>query len=901
MNKNIEFFYTKGFDLHPLLPNTKIPSRKNWNNLKKLNNDEVFSLFKDNIPPEHQRNLGFRPGRRSRAVIGGVDYCIVVLDFDIKPIDKHLNGLDRSKFFEEWPGEIEKYKERVAFFEKWTKNLNLNLNTLTGSGGFHSYLFIRADLYEELGLKANQSIYKNNELGIEIELLADGKNCVLPPSIVLLNNHSRKYKLINDSFNFVDDPAHAIINLIMSLLTPQEQLKKLKGEVYQKSEDKVNVTKDNIRKNKKSDFLMSEILEAGKIETARSGNQIVCRCPICKPGERLEKGNHEAVVNAETLHCFACNHTYSRTELIELLNLYDALNIKKWEERPSLKPTELKPQQERSKQLPAPIPVKLQEETEKDIPIKPGKTFYYKDLDGKLLYRRVRMEYSDGSGKAGVPYFTPDGKPGKPEGQPPVFYGLETLQDPKDIDSIALAEGAECVRAVRNALVDTPMPQNTAVLGFDKFRNEWNAIGAEVRAVFAGKNIIVFEDNDDSGRRNTKEAIEALMTDSGIKIKSLTVVSFHDKGDKGFDIANWLSEGGSVASAIGQYGKEIDLTKVQTQTDTANTAPKEQLDTDDIKFITAADLVTLPITISDEKTFGFVIQYPSIVALLGHTSTGKTEFMLEIGDLHQAVDEDHVTILAEYEGNDQEIAWRLRKKGMNGKSFIVEFAPSIDRIKKLVRYFKGKKVLVIVDYLQEFGWDIALQEQEKHPNANANTNIRAYVNRIAIECNRIKNEMKNVCFVFISSISNDSLKTNGGTQVKNPEAILLGAKESGDVQFKMDYAYALLFANNQERNSGANGQWYMGRTDENRQIRRYMRLTNCKPKRIMRPATDRIYSYNAESFRYDLIGQIDDDDTRYVMVGDNKDNEKEVSHDTDTEEEYEETDLQTRAPYFRNR
>ncbi|MHB1661381.1 MAG: bifunctional DNA primase/polymerase [bacterium] len=210
----IEFFYNAGFDLHPLLPNSKVPSRKDWNNLKKLSKDEILSLYKDNIPSEHGYNLGFRPGKWSLAVVDGVEYCITVIDIDIKANDKHPAGLDRSKLFKKEPAEYEKYQKRAAFASDWLEKLNFNVNVITGSGGFHSYLLIHTDIYDTLALKANQTIYKNDELGIEIELLADGKNVVLPPSKVELNSYIREYKLINDSFNFIDDQAHGIINLI---------------------------------------------------------------------------------------------------------------------------------------------------------------------------------------------------------------------------------------------------------------------------------------------------------------------------------------------------------------------------------------------------------------------------------------------------------------------------------------------------------------------------------------------------------------------------------------------------------------------------------------------------------------------------------------------------------------
>jgi len=239
----IGFFYDAGFDLHPLLPCSKIPSRKDWNNLKKLSKDEILSLYKDNISSEHSYNLGFRPGKRSLAVVDGVEYYTAVIDIDIKANDKHPAGLNRAKLFIKEPVEYEKYNQRAVFANNWSEKLNLNINVISGSGGFHSYLLIRADIYETLALKANQTIYKNDELGIEIELLADGKNCVLPPSMVELNSHIRKYQLVNDSFNFIDDPTHSIINLIK----PRQSQESQKPATYKEPVTLFNAGKnDNI-------------------------------------------------------------------------------------------------------------------------------------------------------------------------------------------------------------------------------------------------------------------------------------------------------------------------------------------------------------------------------------------------------------------------------------------------------------------------------------------------------------------------------------------------------------------------------------------------------------------------------------------------------------------------------
>ena len=185
----------------------------------------------------------------------------------------------------------------------------------------------------------------------------------------------------------------------------------------------------------------------------------------------------------------------------------------------------------------------------------PGKTFYYRDMDGKPLYKRIRMEHVDGSGKDGVPYFHPNGKPGKPSGQPNIFYGLETLQDPCDINYIMLAEGAKCAESIREALANTDMATNTAALGFDN-SVEWEHIDAQAQEIILSKKIIIFQDNDSTGANNSSGLISYLK-------KPVMVVDFEGKPKK-YDIADWIEEGGTVSEAMRRYGKAINLASAKT-------------------------------------------------------------------------------------------------------------------------------------------------------------------------------------------------------------------------------------------------------------------------------------------------------------------------------------------------
>jgi len=210
----IDFYYNAGFDLHPLFHNSKKPLKNGWTTAKKLTKDEIDKLFNPAISEEHAYNVGFRPGKLSSN--------IVVVDIDIKGDDKHQNGLNRDRLFNDDKEELERYKTRTKFVEFWLKKYNLKANSMSGSGGIHAYLKIEDnDLYNSLNLKANQTIFRDDSLGIEIELLGDGKNVVLPPSTVRYGEFLRRYKLINENINNIDADS-LIIDLIKPLNTMQE-------------------------------------------------------------------------------------------------------------------------------------------------------------------------------------------------------------------------------------------------------------------------------------------------------------------------------------------------------------------------------------------------------------------------------------------------------------------------------------------------------------------------------------------------------------------------------------------------------------------------------------------------------------------------------------------------------
>ena len=376
--------------------------------------------------------------------------------------------------------------------------------------------------------------------------------------------------------------------------------------------------------NKISDFKMPEIIEAAGVETAKAGMNTVCNCPVCKPTQQpLKRGEHNAQINDETLFCYSENKTFTRTEIIDFLDLRGVLYIKKWEDRP-VKPLAAL----------APAPAEPAQKPEKKVI--PGVIYEYRNFDGKPLYRRQRLEFVDGSGKAGVIYKD------KPAGQSPVFYGLETLADPDSLKFIMFAEGAKCAEAARKALADTPAAADTAVLGFDK-ASEFEKIGKAAQDIILSKDIIIFQDNDQTGKNNTAGLLSYFK-------KTCVVVDFANK-QKGYDIVDWLEDGGTVAAAMQKYGKTVEPAakpEVPAALGMLELSRKS----------TAADLFQKEIS---PAKFNKIFPAGRLSLIAGDGGSGKTYFALYFSLLFVKENPDKTVFLLLAEDDEWTIKLRLQR------------------------------------------------------------------------------------------------------------------------------------------------------------------------------------------------------------------------------------------------
>lgn len=245
----------------------------------------------------------------------------------------------------------------------------------------------------------------------------------------------------------------------------------------------------------------------------------------------------------------------------------------------------------------------------------------------------------------------------------------------------------------------------------------------------------------------------------------------------------------------------------------------------------------------DEKDiFGVKIQYSSIFLLTAATSTGKTEFLAEISDVHAKKD-NCISLFYQYEGTAKDMIIRFEsKKHISNENLYIRISPSFAEIKRDVAQFKNKKIFIVIDYLQMFAR--RLQAQDAH----ASERLAFYTNKIYQFFNDLRNKNKNICICLLSSFSNQGIRENNGNNDKDPLTMLTAVKEDGNIVYDCDYGYGLLFFDDKEK-------LFLSRYDINAKSRKYTRLAPIKPSRIGFEIEPKTYTYDSETGRYNLVDE----------------------------------------------
>ncbi len=252
--------------------------------------------------------------------------------------------------------------------------------------------------------------------------------------------------------------------------------------------------------------------------------------------------------------------------------------------------------------------------------------------------------------------------------------------------------------------------------------------------------------------------------------------------------------------------------------------------------------------INEKNIFGIKVQYGAIFTLAGATSAGKTEFAIEIADVHAHID-NCVSIYCVFEGGINEFGIRLKKKNINNENLYMLHNPSIEDIQAAINQFIDKKILVIIDYLQMFAR--RLQANDTRPSDF----LKKYTSYIYAKLDEIRSK-QDVCFCFLSALNNQGIGELRQLKSFDDITFLKSMKEDGNIQYDSDYIYAMLFADEGEKNKN---KWSLGRKKLGANMRKYILLHPAKMSRIGEDTQDVLYVYDNDSGRYDRLALLDTD------------------------------------------
>ncbi len=285
--------------------------------------------------------------------------------------------------------------------------------------------------------------------------------------------------------------------------------------------------------------------------------------------------------------CLACGESGNVAKLLEQLDAPEDL-VNKFKKMPGYVKYESKFNDKEKKTV---------EETRNNL-INSGwylkATYIYHNIKGSVQYIKERWQKRDDE-KTFI-YYLPGNKYVGLEGRKQVLYGLIQFENFTDYDKIYLAEGEKCADICNESITD----EKAVILGFLNFKSQYSQ---DLNEYFTGKDIIVFADNDDAGKKKAEEITEVLKP---VKVKSIKFVSFPEFDTK-YDIGDYILNLG--------YDENL-INKIETVEVTYETPAK--------KYIYKLSTVPKP---DLEFLLGrYLVKGVSILAGMG--SSGKSYFAL---------------------------------------------------------------------------------------------------------------------------------------------------------------------------------------------------------------------------------------------------------------------------------
>ena len=177
------------------------------------------------------------------------------------------------------------------------------------------------------------------------------------------------------------------------------------------------------------------------------------------------------------------------------------------------------------------------------------KTYDYTDVQGKLLYQKLRYEPKDFSQRQ------PDGKGGwwyNLHGVKKVLYRLPEVVTAK---LVFVVEGEKDAENLREAFVAAAVKDCAVTTTFDG-AGHWKP---EYAPYFTGRLVVVIPDNDGKGRAHA-QTVAASVKPFAEKVKVVELPGLKEKGD----VSDWLAEPQVLRlAALAQDGKEILALRVR--------------------------------------------------------------------------------------------------------------------------------------------------------------------------------------------------------------------------------------------------------------------------------------------------------------------------------------------------
>ena len=190
---------------------------------------------------------------------------------------------------------------------------------------------------------------------------------------------------------------------------------------------------------------------------------------------------------------------------------------------------------------------------------KPDRTHVYQDQHGDAVYRSRRRNGSWSQDRYDVALGTFVGGNGCMKGVTLVPYMLpELLRRLQDAPTafVCIAEGEKDVEA----LWDLGWPATCNVGGADKWRDEYTEW-------FKGRNVVVFQDNDEAGRRHVQK-VAGSCSAAGCKVRVIGMPEPHK------DVADFIAAGGEKAKLV-ELIKETPLWTSPVESETKEPETKK--------------------------------------------------------------------------------------------------------------------------------------------------------------------------------------------------------------------------------------------------------------------------------------------------------------------------------------